>query len=119
MSRWQMTQALVLLCGALAVSACDDVLEGKEDEHHNHESEEDPDCCSSGGGSSHGGGTIPGDDDDEDVDDDDIETGKPDAGASDDDADTREAPVVETESGELIGSYSNSKVRSFLGIPYA
>lgn len=120
MSTWQITQALVLLCGALSISACDDVLEGKE--HRDHDSEEDPGCCSSGGGSSHGGGRTPNDEDgqeDGDEGDDGVETGKPDAGADEGDSSGREAPVVDIESGELIGRYENSKVRSFRGIPYA
>lgn len=116
MSRWQMMQAVVLLCSALSTSACDDVLEGKEDEHEDHE---DPSCCASGGGS-HGGGIDPDEDEDPDVDDvedgDDIEVGD---GDDADDTEDRDAPVVEIESGELVGSYASSKVRSFLGIPYA
>lgn len=120
MSKWRMTRAVVLLCGALTVSACDDVLEGKEDEHRDDDAEEDPGCCASGGGSSHGGGTVPDDDDDDDEshdgssgddEDDEVETGKPDEEST--------APVVEIESGKLTGKYANSKVRSFLGIPYA
>jgi para-nitrobenzyl esterase len=106
MRRWQITQAVVLFCGALAISACDDVLEGKDD-HPQHD--DDPDCCSSGGGGVwHGGGnpTKPDPDDDPDVD-------------EDPPPDPDEPPTLEISTGEITGFYENNKVRAFLGIPYA
>jgi para-nitrobenzyl esterase len=107
MSRWQIPQAVVLFCSALLISACDDVLEGKDDRPHE---EDDPGCCSSGGGGpSHGGGSDPDDPDDPDYPDDPDDPDYPDA----------DAPRVEVSSGELVGRYENSKVRAFLGIPYA
>lgn len=96
MSRWHFTQAVVLLCGALAISACDDVLEGKkgDDQEQDHGG-----CCSSGGGS-HNGGSDPDDPDP-------------------DDPDSGEPPRVEIEQGDIVGKYLSSKVRGFFGIPYA
>ena len=107
MSRWHITQAIVLLCGALVISACDDVLEGKDEEYEH----EDDGCCSGGGGP-HGGGSDPDDPDPDDPDPDDPDPDDP-------DPDDGDPPRVEIDQGDLVGSYLNSKVRGFFGIPYA
>jgi len=112
MSRWHITQAIVLLCGALAISACDDVLEGKEDDYEH----EDDGCCSGGGGPQ-GGGSDPDDPDPDDPDPDDPDPDDPDP--DDPDLDDSDPPRVEVGQGDLVGSYLNSKVRGFFGIPYA
>ena len=101
MSKWHISKAVVLLCGALAISACDDVLEGKDEPGYEHE---DDGCCSGGGRPSRGGGSHPDEPDDPD------DPDQPDDG---------EPPRVELRQGELIGRYESDEVLSFLGIPYA
>lgn len=116
MTRWQITRSILLLCGAITSTACDDVLEGKEDDQHEHD-ECDHGCSSGGGSSSGGGGTWHGGDSTgDDSDDDDTVTDDSDP---DDTVDTDEAPSVAVGRGDIEGRYVNSKVRSFLGIPYA
>jgi para-nitrobenzyl esterase len=84
------------------ISACDDVLEGKEDDYEH----EDDGCCSGGGG---GPRPDPDDPDPDDPDPNDPDPVDPDA----------DPPQVEVGQGDLIGHYLNSKVRGFYGIPYA